>query len=457
MLSLVQYSDESDNDDVDEQEEEGTTAIIIQNGKSNQPQSTITKTLLGEIEDDEYEAPPKLNSQTEIVFSKKLTLPAPKTVAVESQEEINEQNHINEEKEQRLGQNEDQTNAESNKELTVTEDLLHTKLPEPTKQIMLDIVEEEDEFLKKKAIPTVKPPPLPTIKPKGPVKITIPSLKDFKDVDDEPFHTHTTSSNTSKGSTLLSLLPKPRVEAMIDAKIAASNQKAGPSTASTNSQKPVRKVTSLVPDSVKRKAEQAAKAVRERVLKSEGTENKISDDSDDSDSETSNFFSFDQEDKLPEISTDEIAQMVAKRAAKIAETKSKVEQAMNPTQAVDEVEATNTYEQSYPMLPPSVDPDDLYKLQGGNRAKRAKVEEINFVEITDADIKPSREEFLRTHLAQQTQFVPTGNLVGYDSTSKRKSQITYLAQKALANEQELQALWAANRQKQRASSSKYGF
>jgi proline-rich protein PRCC len=100
----------------------------------------------------------------------------------------------------------------------------------------------------------------------------------------------------------------------------------------------------------------------------------------------------------------------------------------------------------------------LETLIGGNRHKRARMEDINIIDINSSDIIPSKEEYERSVLKNQTGFVPTGNLTGdWSCTSKRKSHITYLADKAKANEQELEAMWSLNRQTKRQTQSKYGF
>ncbi|GAB0094660.1 uncharacterized protein DMENIID0001_099810 [Sergentomyia squamirostris] len=87
------------------------------------------------------------------------------------------------------------------------------------------------------------------------------------------------------------------------------------------------------------------------------------------------------------------------------------------------------------------------------------MEEINFVDIRGDQVMPSQEEWMRQALANSTELPKGKPAAGSEGggLSKRKHQITYLAHQAKSNEQELQAMWAANRQSRRQTQSKYGF
>uniref|UniRef100_A0A182NK97 Proline-rich protein PRCC n=1 Tax=Anopheles dirus TaxID=7168 RepID=A0A182NK97_9DIPT len=352
--------------------------------------------------------------------------------------------------------------------------LLH--LPAPKHLNDLSVEEEDDEFLRKKAlpaeIPLPKPPTALPAKPKvrnGKVQITIPSMKEFLDGDD--------AQGTKKGkpmigaalpqktTNLLSLLPKPR-SALFETKPAAST---GPTAANTTSFS-----KRLVPDSVanrprsvpvsaakpgsSRSAGETSKKPPKATTQPANSEDE--EDEDDADDQMVDFFSFNKVDELPTVSTNEISAMVAKKAAKIAENVRKFTEPEEQPEATHLNEAV-TQETHY-------QPDDgaqdlasetaLSALIGGNRAKRARIEEVDLIEITSSDIVPSKEDFLRRQLQDETGYVPTGHLVGdWTCTSKRKSHITQLANKAQANAQELEAMWAANRQSRRQTQSKYGF
>ncbi|XP_063696070.1 uncharacterized protein LOC134827388 [Culicoides brevitarsis] len=366
-----------------------------------------------EEEIDEVEKPSEV-----IIPSKKLSLPPAKTTNVQISEDEKVEENI------------------------TTEALIHSRLPKAHKTtVVTNIEEKDDEFLKKKAVPSERPP-------KGPVKITIPSLSEFKDDELDVKKVGNTSGSSNKSCSLLRMLPKPKTERNFATNDASKGNESSASA--------VKKVTSLVPDSVKKRQEALKKGEipqsNKKLQKPKTTTQVESEDEEENDS--MDFFSLDKEEKLPDVSSNEIALMVAKRAAKMAETKSKVDDAVFGQQTEEIIEEPQEPAPVYA----SMDETAVQQLIGGNKAKRAKVtEELNFIEISDADIRPNREEFLRTQLTRQTQFIPTGKLEGYDKTGKRNSQITKLAQRALANEQELEAMWAANRQNKRAASSKYGF
>lgn len=344
-------------------------------------------------------------------------------------------------------------------ESITTEALIHSKLPPPKHQTKVQkpstvpVEEEDDEFLKKKAVPS-EPPPKP--KPiKGPVRITIPSLSDFKDEEMDIEKVGNTSGTSNKGSGLLRMLPQPKTERSFTTDASKKANESGTNTS-------IKKVTSLIPDSVKKRQEALKKGIpvpgsgNKKGTKVTPITQESDDDDDDNETGASDFFSLEKKEKLPTISSNEITLMVAKRAAEMAQAKSKVDDAIfgQPDQDMEEDEPEEALVPQYS----SIDETAVRQLIGGNKAKRAKLsEDVNIIEISDADIMPNREEFRRTQLTRQTQFIPTGKLEGYDATGKRNSQITKLAQRAVANEQELEAMWAANRQNKRAASSKYGF
>uniref|UniRef100_A0A0K8W9E2 Uncharacterized protein n=1 Tax=Bactrocera latifrons TaxID=174628 RepID=A0A0K8W9E2_BACLA len=138
-------------------------------------------------------------------------------------------------------------------ELDVTPIFAKLPLPKNTVENNATIEEEDDEFLHKKAVAPseeVKPKPVHVAPSKGPVKITIPSLKDFSDVEKD-----ITSKGKSKHlpegqkkSSLLSMLPQAKSE--------QNFAKAAPSIASNDIPHQMKKNPSLtnnpfIPDAVK--------------------------------------------------------------------------------------------------------------------------------------------------------------------------------------------------------------
>lgn len=349
------------------------------------------------------------------------------------------------------------------------EPAIHLPLPAPKKVTTndLNVEEEDDEFLRKKAIPEVKsllPPPPPSLArarsnmKNGKVQITIPSLKEFKDDDDlKPKSKPIVGAELPQRATsLLSMLPKPKSEAAFSAPTFAQN---GPAAAAA---KPI--VNRLIPDSVAnrpRNVQPDPKASKKPLAKKQNIPAKSTEkDGESSDEdEKLDFFSLNMDEKLPEISANEINAMVAKRAAKMADAVKKFDE----PEVVPEPEPGTSAMHQIPQHS-FVDPNDLANeralssLIGGNKAKRARVEEVNIIDISSADVVPSKEDFMRRKLQDETGYVPTGHLTGdWTCTSKRKSHITYLASKAQDNAQELEAMWSANRQSRRQTQSKYGF
>lgn len=362
-------------------------------------------------------------------------------------------------KPQQNGTSEEPTEKE---DLIEDDDDVHLNLPAPKKVANgLNVEEEEDdEFLRKKAIPEEVAKPLPKMAlPKvrnGKVQITIPSLKDFKDDDDDKPKVKPVigAELPKRGTGLLGMLPRPKSE------VAFTAPQPGPSSAAPS--KPI--VIRLIPDSVANRprnvyAEQ--KTAKKPPPKKESASK--APESDDSDDEKVDFFSLNKDEALPEISANEINAMVAKRAARMAETVKKFE--TPEEQEPQPGSSGQQYAQMAPIPESGAEEEEdltneraLSSLIGGNKAKRARLEQVNIIDISSADIVPTKEDFLRRKLQEETGFVPTGHLTGdWTCTSKRKSHITYLASKAADNAQELEAMWSANRQSRRQTQSKYGF
>jgi len=187
-------------------------------------------------------------------------------------------------------------------------------------------------------------------------------------------------------------------------------------------------------------------------------------DSEDDDEGTGDFFSLNSEQKLPEVSTNEISALVAKRAAKMVEASSKYLEEIAEKEAA-EAEATRLEEEQTQLAQKryheqQLNSEAMDALVGKNAKRRRKeAKEMQVIDIVGSQVMPDREEWMRTALASSTTFQPTGVLTDEEPVAgtRRKHQITYLAHKAKANEAELQAMWSANRQTRRATQSKYGF
>lgn len=325
-------------------------------------------------------------------------------------------------------------------------------LPKPTQQEITIAEEEDDEFLLKKAVPSENPP---APKKRGPVKISIPALRDFEDEDKTSRPTTKKAiAPTNRPTGLLNLLPKPKADQLFQAP-----PKLVPGTC------PKSTTRSLVPHSV---AKRKATSTISKPSTSSGPtqpEKKTLPNQDSSDDEAGDggavdFFSLATEnDVLPQVSRNEINLMVAKRAARFAQNTAKLDRMMVVQEAeVDEpmqVELEDV--QQARQGAQELDEAALQSLIGGSRAKRSRID-VDMIEISHEQVMPSREEWLRTSVAGSTQAQVRGQLKdGPKGVAKKKHQITYLAHQAKSNEAELQAIWAANRTTQRQSQSKYGW
>lgn len=348
----------------------------------------------------------------------------------------------------------------------------------------VEIQEEDDEFLHKKATPDIIEKPIKDVEnKKGPVKITIPSLKNFQDVDkemaDKAKNRNFTNNKKSSGSSgLLSILPKAKSEqsfAKTPSSTGGDNKPVATNTATTTtSVKPA--IPAFVPDTVKHRrpatstedverSKPTKKKLNNQTKKTQISKNVDSDGSADEDMGSGDFFSFNTDQSLPEVSANEINALVAKKAAKIVETTTKYLQASEAQHSseteqmqVDQQELEQSRKRYHEEQ--QLNPEAIQALMGGStKRRRQQQSDIQVIDINSSQVLPDKEEWMRTALASSTTYQPTGVLVDEEPASgtRRKHQITYLAHKAKANEAELQAMWSANRQNRRATQSKYGF
>lgn len=330
---------------------------------------------------------------------------------------------------------------------------LFGKLPEPkTKGHIIE--EEDDEFLRKKATPLEETKlnirPIST----NSVRITIPSLKDFDDIVDKKVRILDLSNKALGSSSLIHLLPTPKSE---------QNFSKQTNTDKDLEHKESSKPNLFVPDAVRsqRSAENTENIDKSFSSKKKATKpkSKISlvsvSDSDNSDSE-GDFFSLTNDDKLPEVSKDEIAALISKKVFELAKTSTKFKTLTQINQP--EESQVSTEEPSGSNIQNQLDKEAIHAFIG-SQAKRRKMENIQIIDIDSDQVQPNKEVWLRTALASGTTYQPTGVLTDDEPAAgtRRKHQITYLAHKAKANEAELQAMWSANRQNRRQTQNKYGF
>ncbi|KAH8342519.1 hypothetical protein KR059_011602 [Drosophila kikkawai] len=471
-MSLVAYAASSDEDSENEEEEENSKpqVEVIKPQAKPKTEPTTSVTASGHISDEDDDFVPQEVSLQELKPAGRLTLALPKPKAAAPAEE------------ESIDQDVDELMAPA-----------FAKLPMPRTAVASGkaiIEEKDDEFLHKKALPVQieKPPPPPV---KGRVKISIPSLRDFSDVDQEKADKAKNKVDkpvAPKGSGLLSMLPQAKSERNF---AKTSSLEAEASNTTTPAQKPEasnlgqpRSSPAFVPDTVKqRRAAHNTEGVdgpktsgpKRSTQEREGskpTQDKpavklvsASDSEEDDDEDASgDFFSLNAEHKLPEVSSNEISALVAKRAAKMVEASSKYLEEIAEREAA-EAEAARLEEEQVQQAQKryheqQLNAEAMDALVGKNAKRRRKeAKEMQVIDISGSQVLPDRDEWMRTALASSTTFQPTGVLTDEEPVAgtRRKHQITYLAHKAKANEAELQAMWSANRQTRRATQSKYGF
>lgn len=303
------------------------------------------------------------------------------------------------------------TNEETS---TSSQNTLFTLLPQPRPNSMGIIEEENDEFLQKRETATELKPEK---KSKQPIKITVPSLSNYSSDEDEPKVKKIKPS--SKASGLFALLPPPK---------------------ST----PV-STKSFVPKAVAQNKKSANKLVPTKFLKTSSNtsksvvvERKKSNLSDDSDDDI----------EIPDTFDDEAWE-------KVCGTKKKSIQPIREDQhSSSPIETYNIN-----IAPETVEPynglnNNAFKQLVG---KMRKNEDIKVIDINEDDVLPDRDTWMIKSITDPTQAPKYTIKDPVNDTCKRKHHITYLAQQAKANEQDLQTQWASNRFTRKQTQAKYGF
>nr|CAI5856767.1 unnamed protein product [Callosobruchus analis] len=303
------------------------------------------------------------------------------------------------------------------------ENSLFSKLPESKKST--EVIEEDqiEDF-----IPRPKP-----AKVKEKVKILIPSLSEFADIeDDEPVAKKAKPS--SKGSGLISLLP-PVKSSIMSTKTFVPNvvaNKSKATTVSTNQDKPSTSTSGMIPQAVRKKAD--VKKAQPNKLE----QNDILESDDDEDME------------IPETFDDEMWQKVCGRPK--PKLPIIVSQTTEPEQPMvtEPVNIAPEPEKPYDGL----DNQAFKELVG--RTKRP-IGNIKLIDINEEDVLPEKELWM-TKALTDPEMEPKKEIENpVDPTRRRKHHITYLAQQAKANEQELQNSWSSSKNNRMMSRAKYGF
>ncbi|XP_047519847.1 proline-rich protein PRCC [Pieris napi] len=322
---------------------------------------------------------------------------------------------------------------------------LFNLLPKPTKQ-KITLKEDDDDILLKKEI-------ISEVKPKS--RITVPSLGDFKDIEDTvPSAKRKVSKEKKSG--LLSILPQPKNSTKVSTKMLIPQS-----------------VSNKPPATVKKKDCAPSIFKKNKVETKSAVKTDFSDESDTDDFQN-DFFSINKPvEVIPENVPFDIDVKVeqSQKEPRSLESYFKKDdhvtlepdyQGIEPQLVQEESEYTSNQSDVIPVDPTSsgdvLDEEAILKLCG-TRGKR-KREEIQIVDVNQQEVlKDAREMLLKGLMDDTTKRQSHSKKKGNEPTSqqKRKHQITYLAHKAKANEAELQNQWANNRMTKRQTQSKYGF
>lgn len=279
-------------------------------------------------------------------------------------------------------------------ELDLSKSKIHNSLPRPISKTnsFFAVEEADDEFLLKKAIPTV----LPDVKKKEKIKISFPSMSSFKEVEEEKKIKTPTAPNKVSG--LLGLLPKPNSLMFLKHKPSTIVPVTVTKT-STASKPEIMKSVGLIPYSVMNKSKAAAlDEKKKKTLKTKDEDNNSSDEE-----APTSFFSFSTgEEDLPKVSENEINDMVAKQTARMENLKKQGEE--QETYIDESQEPSGSQQQE-----PEFDEQAMQALLGGNRAKRMKTDNIQFIDLSAKDLT-DRDEWLRKTIRGETEYQPTGNI-----------------------------------------------
>ncbi|KAJ8944142.1 hypothetical protein NQ318_013326 [Aromia moschata] len=332
-----------------------------------------------------------------------------------------------------VGENSPQTsshpnNEASKEELTESKSIfskntenIFSNLPQ-TKTYPVKIVEDQiEDFVPKLTASS---------KEKHKVKITIPSLSQFADIDNDEEPETKRIKPSAQSSGLMSILP-PVKGSVTTTKSFVPNVVAT-KTKNITSNNMSAKTTKMIPNVLKRKADSQKSIflnkIQRKETKSTGSDIESDDDID-----------------VPETFDDEMWEKVCGRP--------------KPKQIVQQPEEELS-EKSIDIAPEPEKPYDgldnkAFKELIG-KSKRP-IGNIKLIDINEEEILPEKDLWMTKSLTDPEMAPKAQTENPVDPTRRKKHHITYLAQQAKANEQELQNAWSASKNNRMATRAKYGF
>jgi len=325
----------------------------------------------------------------------------------------------------------------------------------------------------------------------GPVKITIPSLSDLQDDNDEEDEIRERIQPSKSGSGLFALLPQPKN------RMSRAIRTAGINPALSNSQEPRQSGGSLSSNNLKPVAVRKVGLVPHRVANPIKPKPKPTSNNSDSDSEDDDFLGVGgvnsgsyfpapappSNNKYKKVNC--APQAVAEQSYSGLPNPSPMpsHSSLPPTLPADQsfvsfnmkddISPTGTPYQDlgpavapYPPPRPTGDtqaeqgglvdnPDAILRLAGKANKRKDFKDDMNIIDLNEDDMKGDPLVWMTKAMTEEQAPRPTGK--GPKGLAKTRHQITYLAHQAKEREWELKQDWATARENRRASANKYGF
>lgn len=280
----------------------------------------------------------------------------------------------------------------------------------------------------KKEIPLF--PTLPKPKTGGKVKIIIPSLNEFYDEDDDYQPKCKIIKPSNSGCGLFSMLPDPK------------NKKT--SKASTT--------ISMVPRATMRNVKNVKENPKPTTLEIKCFDTKpieVEDEADDDDQEDGDFLGLN---KINEVL--DVEPIAGFDLPEIQTNKTIIEEdrVYGPVYC-SEPNKSDLYEEDETKL--VLDSNALKQLSDPSKTQIKQVDVIN---VDMRQVMEESQQWLQKNITEE--YAESKNIssdINISGQSKRKHQITYLAQQAKANELKLKNMWAENRMTRKQTQAKYGF
>ncbi|XP_011640870.1 proline-rich protein PRCC [Pogonomyrmex barbatus] len=419
-------------------------------GSENEDNELAVAVAVNDVNKDATEA-------ITVQINAKLSLPAPRMISQITNDE-----------------EEDNNNAEPN-----FVQLLST-LPKPRDPISMENIEEvEDDILLKKETESQIPKPAK----KQTVKISVPSLLEFKDLEEENEKKPARIVQPSqKGCGLFTVLVPPKGETASSKTLIPQVVKNATVKTNIQQSKMMRKSSTSQSDSIVKKQ----------------TSDKSHDElSSDEEEASIDFFGLAVDKDIPDSSTTGLldSELISDDIHKSSVEDSFVRQIKANDMIHDSSSSVLSSGQSNKILisnvinlpkeeillknkaevgPKLPVPEQEYNVDvegnvafdekaieylcGKRGIKRKEIAEADIIEINGEDIKPDEREWLVKALTEEPVQRPVSmQSCGVNSQSKKKHQITYLAHQAKAMELELKNQWSQNRMARKQTKSKYGF